>query len=153
MIQIDEIDRKILRILQVDATLPIREIAERVGLSQAPCWRRINALRESGVIMKQVVVLDRSLLGLPFTVFVRLKLQKLTREAFEEFEKSAMTLPELQELQMVTNENSYRMRIVVGSFEEYERFLRDKLSRLPYVQDILTNFVISEPKYSFELPI
>ena len=153
MIPIDETDRKILRILQSDASLPIREIAERVGLSQAPCWRRINALRESGVIIKQVAVLDRSLLGLPFTVFVRVKLQKLTREAFEEFEKGALALPELQELQMVTNENSYRLRIVVGSFEDYESFLRDRLSRLPHVQDILTNFVISEPKYTFELPI
>lgn len=153
MIPIDETDRKILRILQSDASLPIREIAERVGLSQAPCWRRINALRESGVIIKQVAVLDRSLLGLPFTVFVRVKLQKLTREAFEEFEKGALALPELQELQMVTNENSYRLRIVVGSFEDYESFLRDRLSRLPHVQDILTNFVVSEPKYTFELPI
>lgn len=153
MIPIDETDRKILRILQSDASLPIREIAERVGLSQAPCWRRINALRESGVIIKQVAVLDRSLLGLPFTVFVRVKLQKLTREAFEEFERGALALPELQELQMVTNENSYRLRIVVGSFEDYESFLRDRLSRLPHVQDILTNFVVSEPKYTFELPI
>nr|WP_274379246.1 Lrp/AsnC family transcriptional regulator [Rhodophyticola sp. CCM32] len=153
MINIDEIDKRILRLMQSDATLPIREVAERAGISQAPCWRRINALKESGVIMRQVAVLDRHLLGFDLTAFVRVKLSELTQAKLEEFEVSAINLPEVQELQLISTENAYRLRVVVPSIAAYENFFRNKLGRLPYVEDVAAAFVVSEPKYAMELPI
>lgn len=153
MIDFDVVDRKILRNLQSDASLPVREIAERAGVSQAACWRRINQFRELGVIQKQVTILDRRLLGYDIAAFLRVTLTRLTHECLQEFEQKALLLPELQELQLISNENAYRMRVVLKSISDYDMFFRYKLSKLPYIQHIIASFVVSEPKYTFDLPI
>ena len=153
MSKLDELDRKILRILQQDASRTTQEIAEEVGLSQTPCWRRINQLKEDGVILRQVAVLDRHKLGFDLCAFIRIKLSTMEEAKLIEFERSAGAMPEVQELQLISTESAYRIRVVVPSIAAYEVFFRHRLGNLPYVHEIVANFIVAEPKYSMALPI
>lgn len=110
-------------------------------------------MNESGVIERQVAVLNRKLLGFDLTAFIRVKLSENAADRLLEFEAAAMRLTEVQELQLISTENAYRMRVVVPSFSDYEYFFRERLGNLPYFQDANSSFVVSEPKYSFALPL
>ena len=153
MLNLDDTDRRILRILQNDATRPMREIADEVGLSQAPCWRRINQMKEAGIIRGQVAILDRHKLGFDLCAFIRIKLNTMEEAKLLEFERSAGAMPEVQELQLISTESAYRIRVVVPSIAAYEGFFRHRLGNLPYVHEIVANFIVAEPKYTAALPI
>lgn len=124
---LDRTDRKILDILQEDGRITNLELAERVGLSPAPCLRRVRALEDSGVIRKYAALLDPARVGMGFEVIVDLRLKEQTREFFERFDKRVVRFPEVVECYMVAGEWDYSLRIVAPDLAGYQTFLLDRL--------------------------
>lgn len=153
MQKIDSTDLRILQALQEQPDASASEIAEHVSLSQSACWRRIAHLREIGVIRRRAYVLDRRALGFGIAAFVRIKLSSYSSEALRRFERAAAALPNVQELQLISTENAYRLRVVARSMEDYEHLFRHSIATLPGVKDVLASLVVSEIKYSTDLPL
>ncbi|PHR55059.1 MAG: AsnC family transcriptional regulator [Robiginitomaculum sp.] len=150
---IDEIDGKILKQLQEDATMSVADIAARVGLSSSPCWRRIKRLEEDGIILRNVTILNREKLGLSFEVYAAVKLERPTRENLRSFEQAISSLPEVLECATVTGAVDYVLRIVTTDMHTYDDFLRDKILSLELVQTALSRIVIRSVKSTTALPL
>lgn len=150
---LDAVDIRILELLQHDASLSIAEIAEKVGLSSSPAWRRIERLKKAGVIVKQVTLLDREKLGLTFEVFASVKLQLPSRENLDKFESAIATFPEVVECATVTGAVDYMLRIVTRDIHAYDDFLRDKMLALGLVSDVQSRIVMRVPKRTTAAPI
>ncbi|MCF6276123.1 MAG: Lrp/AsnC family transcriptional regulator [Robiginitomaculum sp.] len=126
-IKLDNIDAKILHVIQNDAALSVAEIADKVGLSSSPCWRRIKRMEEDGIIKQRVTRLSREKLGLDFEVFVAVKLAMPNKDNMEKFEQAIQTMPEVVQCAVVTGAVDYMLRIVTSDMHAYDRFLREKL--------------------------
>jgi Lrp/AsnC family transcriptional regulator len=149
----DEIDLKILRILQKNADLSITEIGEKVGLSHTPCWRRIKKMQESGIIKSQVYHLDSEKIGLDVSIFVFVRLDTHSTQALDTFEKSTKDVPQIMQCYTMSGEFDYLLRIVVATVRDYEKTVKGKLLKLPHVGMMNSHFALSEIKNSSELPI
>jgi Lrp/AsnC family leucine-responsive transcriptional regulator len=149
----DEIDRRILAVLQEDGRISLTDLSERVALSPSACLRRIHRLERSNVITRYVAVLDQSKVGLPVSVFVSIKLESQRVEALERFKKVIAKWPEVLECYLMTGPRDYLLRIVVRDLESYERFLKQKLTRVEGVASIESSFALEQTKYSHVLPI
>jgi len=152
-VKIDNMDRKILRLLQSDASLSATAIGEQVGLSQSPCWRRIQRLKDSGLIKKQGMVFDRRKLGFDTMVFAHVKLTAHGRSKVREFADSIRQFPEVMECHLLLGHVDFLLRIVTPDLEAYERFFFERLSQLPDVQEVTSSIALTESKYTTELPI
>jgi DNA-binding Lrp family transcriptional regulator len=150
---LDSVDARILELLQEDASLSIADIAERVGLSSSPAWRRIERLKKTGVIKRQVTLLDQDKLGLTFEVFASVKLQLPSRENLERFEKAIDGWPEVVECATVTGAVDYMLRIVTRDMHAYDDFLRDKMLGLGLVSDVQSRIVMRVPKRTTAAPL
>lgn len=150
---LDAIDKKILELLQRDATVPVAEIAERVGLSGSTCWRRINLLEEAGVIRARTALLDAKALGLEVTVFANVKLSAHGRRSLSEFEEAIAVFPEVTECYTMSGEIDFLLRIVTKDIAAYELFLRATLLQMPSVQEVHSHIALSQVKYTTELPL
>lgn len=150
---IDAIDRKILARLQEDARIANVELSEAVGLSPAPCLRRVRALEESGVIRRHVTLLDPRAVGLPVSVFVHVSLERQIEEALQHFETAILTRPEVMECYLMTGDADYLLRVVCADLAAYERFLLDHLTQVPGVASIRSSFALKQVKYSTALPV
>lgn len=153
MREIDDTDRKILAILQKDASLSSAEIADRIGSSQSPVWRRINAMEKSGVIRKKVVIVDAKKAGFGFTVFVRLKMTEHGKNTLAEVEELLSHLPQVQECQILLGDIDFRMRIVARDLDDFERFLQEHLLSLEGIREITSRVVVRNIKDTRELPL
>ena len=151
--QLDRYEKKILEILQEDARISSSELANRVGLSQSPCWRRVNMLEESGVIRKRVVLVDRKKVGLRAQVFAQVKLSAHGRAHLADFEAAIADIPEVIECYVLMGTVDFLLRVVTVDVEAYEQLFFEKLSRLPGVQEITSSIALSEIKNSTALPI
>jgi len=151
--QLDAVDTRILDLLQQDASLSIAEIAERVGLSSSPAWRRIERLKRVGVIIRQVTLLDHEKLGLNFEVFASVKLQLPSRENLEKFEAAVAEWPEVVECATVTGQVDYMLRVLTRDMHAYDDFLRDKMLALGLVSDVQSRIVMRTPKRSTAAPL
>ncbi|HLG86374.1 MAG TPA: Lrp/AsnC family transcriptional regulator [Alphaproteobacteria bacterium] len=151
--ELDETDKKLLAILQRDSTIPVGEIAERVGLSQSTCWRRINQLEEAGVIRARAALLDPEALGLEVVVFANVKLSAHGRRSLSEFEEAISVFPEVTECYTMSGEIDFLLRIVAKDIAAYERFLRTELLQMPSVQEVHSHIALSQVKYTTELPL
>ncbi len=147
------IDRKILRLLQHNGDLTAAEVAEKVELSQSPCWRRIHRMQEDGLIERKVALLNPRLLGLSMTVFVNIKLSAHGRSNLEEFEQAIVGYPEVLECYTMAGGSDYLLKVVAKDIAAYERFLRDQLLQRPHVQEAHSNIAMSEVKRTTELPL
>jgi Lrp/AsnC family transcriptional regulator len=147
------IDRKILRLLQHNGDLTAAEVAEKVELSQSPCWRRIHRMQEDGLIERKVALLNPKLLGLSMTVFVNIKLSAHGRSNLEEFEQAIVGYPEVLECYTMAGGSDYLLKVVAKDIAGYERFLRDQLLQRPHVQEAHSNIAMSEVKGTTELPL
>src|SRR5579862_7933906 len=150
---LDEIDRKILRHLQEEARISNADLADRVGLSPAPCLRRVRALEEGRVIRKYVTLLDPAAVNLGVTVFVQISLDLQVEDRLEIFERVVMRRPEVLECYLMTGDADYLVRVVVPDVAAYERFLKDTLTRIEGVAGIKSSFALKQVKYSTVLPI
>lgn len=151
--ELDAVDAKILDLLQRDASLSIAEIAERVGLSSSPAWRRIERLKKAGVILRQVTLLDQEKLGLTFEVFATVKLSLPSRENLDTFEKAIVDWPEVVECATVTGAVDYMLRVVTRDMHAYDDFLRDKMLALGLVSDVQSRIVMRVPKRTTAAPL
>ena len=152
-LKLDKTDRKILGLIQSDASLSASEIADRVNLSQPPCWRRIKRLEEAGLIDRRVAMLNRKQLGLNVVIYTEVKLTANGRQAVDEFEKKIRSFPEVTECYVMMGRTDFLLRIVTRDVDSYEVFFRKHLSQLPGVQDISSSVALSEVKYTTELPL
>jgi len=150
---IDHIDRKILRLLQKDASLSAAAIGEQIGLSQSPCWRRIQRLRDNGVILGQSMDFDHKKLGFNAMIFVQVRLTAQGRRNLREFSETISHLPEVMECHLLLGNVDFLLRVLVRDIDDYEHFYFEKLAKLPEVQEVTSNIVLSEFKYTAELPI
>ncbi len=151
--KLDSIDIKLLRVLQEDSSLPAAELAERVGITQSPCWRRMQRLKGDGYIKREVALLDRKKLGLNAHVFARVKLSAHGRAHLAEFSRAVQSFPEVLECYVLMGEVDFLLRIVTEDVEAYEKFFFERLSRLPGIQEINSTVALSEIKSSTALPL
>lgn len=150
---LDEIDRRILHHLQRDARLTNSELAEKTGISASPCWRRVRALEEAGVIARYATLVDQAAVGLPVSVFINVTLERQVETALEVFERVIRERPEVLECYLMTGDADYLLRVVVPDLVAYERFLMAHLTRVPGVSSIKSSFALRPVKYQTELPL
>lgn len=150
---IDQIDIAILSILQRDASIAVAEVAKSVGLAQSPCWRRIQRLRQQGVIRSQVALVERRMLGLNLEVFVQVRFLREQPDALRKFEEAIQNAPEVIECYMLMGEVDFLLRVLARDVDHYERFLRETLAPLSGVRDINSSIAISAVKSTTALPL
>ena len=150
---LDAIDARILDILQHDAGLSVAEVADRVGLSASPCWRRIKRLEDQGLILKRVTLLDAVQLGLDFEVYAIVKLNLPSTENLERFEAAVAGWPEVVQCATITGREDYVLRIVTSDMHAFDKFLREKLLALGIVSDCESHIVTRGVKNVTTLPL
>ncbi|HVY57805.1 MAG TPA: Lrp/AsnC family transcriptional regulator [Xanthobacteraceae bacterium] len=150
---LDAIDRKILQHLQADGRMSLADLAGKVGLSPSPCLRRVRNLERAGVISRYVAVLDQRAVGLPISVFVSIKLEKQRQESLDRFAKAIARWPEVLECYLMTGSRDYWARVVVPDLDAYDRFLKQKLTRLEGIASIESSFALEQVKYTNVLPV
>ena len=153
MNQLDKFDWAILQELQNDARLTNAELAQRVGLSAAPCWRRVRALEEAGYITGYHATLDRHKLGLGVLAFVRVDAAQNTADITQRMEESIRLLPEVTTCHYISGAGTFELQVVGRDLEQFSRFAREVLIQLPNVKDIHTSFSLGEVKAVAALPI
>jgi len=151
--RLDAFDRRILRALQADASLSTTELAAQVGLSQSPCWRRLQRLKDEGYIRGQVALLDREKLGLNVQIFALVKLSAHGRANVDQFAEAAQAYPEVIECHITLGAMDCMLRIVAADMAAYKTFFFDKLSTLPGVQEVNSVVSLSEIKSTTQLPV
>ncbi|MFV8783667.1 Lrp/AsnC family transcriptional regulator [Microbulbifer sp. SA54] len=152
MSSLDAIDRQLLAILQSDVSLSIEELAERVGLTKTPCWRRIQKLEKSGIIRRKVALLDAEVLGLPVSVFVQVKTNQHSAEWADSFSAAMAGLPEVVDCYRMAGDYDYILRVVVSDVAAYDQFYK-KLILHAGISDVASNFAMEQIKSTTELPI
>ncbi|HEV2363674.1 MAG TPA: Lrp/AsnC family transcriptional regulator [Caulobacteraceae bacterium] len=150
---LDAIDQRILDLVQNDASLSVADIADRVGLSSSPCWRRIKRLEDEGVILRRVALLDREKLGLDFEVYCTVKLALPTKDNLDAFEAAVQRWPEVVQCATVTGAADYELRIVTTEMHAFDAFLRDKILSLGLVSNIESRIVIRSVKNATQAPL
>lgn len=150
---IDDIDAKILHLLQNNAGLSVAEISEQVGLSSSPCWRRIKRMEEIGIIENRVTILNRTKLGLDFEVFVVVKLVLANRTNMEKFERAVERMPEVVQCAVVTGAVDFMLRIVTKNMHSYEDFLRETLLSIDLISDVQSHIVLRQSKDTNAIPL
>ena len=149
---IDSTDRRIFAILQEDATVPIAEIAERVGLSQTPCWKRIKRLERDGLIVRRVALLDRDRLGLGVTVMVAVRTAQHDDQWLQSFAEGVSRIPEVVEFYRMSGDVDYLLKIVARDIADYDRIYR-KLTKVAPLHDVSSSFAMQEIKSTTALPL
>jgi Lrp/AsnC family leucine-responsive transcriptional regulator len=140
--QLDDIDRHILRTLGGDGRISNQKLADTVNLSPTPCWHRVKALEEAGYIAGYAAILDQRLLGVPDTVIIEVTVDRHDDEIFKAFSDAVAELPEVMEAYLLSGEYDYLIKVAVAGTEGYERFLRQKLYKLPGVRHTRSTFAL-----------
>src|SRR5579864_1327800 len=148
----DRLDTKILDLLQHNGELTAAEIADRVGLSKAPCWRRIQKLQDAGIIRGTVALLDARALNVGTTVFVTLKTGNHSEAWFERFVKAVRDIPEVTEIHRMSGDVDYLMRIVVPDIDAYDVVYKRLIAAVEF-QDVSASFALETIKYTTALPL
>lgn len=152
--QLDKLDRRILRELQQDGAITNLELAERIGLSPSPCARRVKQLEDAGIIRGQVTVLDPSKLDLKLTALIQISMDRHTPDRFEEFDRTVASFPEVIECLLITGQSAdYQLKVVVPDMEYYQEFLLNKITRIEGVSDVQSSFMLREVINTTALPL
>ncbi len=150
---LDSTDLSILRLLQTEPDITSAAIAERIGASQATCWRRIQRFRDEGLIPDQFVRLDRRKAGFRAMVFAQVKLNTQGRANLNTFSDAIQAFPEVQECYVLMGNMDFLLRVVAEDIEAYERFFFNKLSQIPNIQEVTSTIALSEIKHTTALPL
>lgn len=140
--QLDEIDRKILRILRSDGRISNQKLADAIHLSPTPCWNRVRALEEAGFIEQYAAILSQRALGLPDTVIIEVTLERHDEDMLERFGAALAELPEVMEASLLTGDYDYLIKVAVAGTEGYEGFLRQRLYKIPGIRHTRSTFVL-----------
>ncbi len=150
---LDKTSRRILRELQRDGRITVQELAERVGLSASPCWRRVKELEKSHVIRRYTVEVDRQRVGLAACMWLHISIARHTEGAVEAFEKAMLARPEVVELYETTGDADYLVKVLVPDIPAYDSFLRDFVFKLPGLAQVRTHVSLRELKCEMALPL
>ena len=148
----DRLDRKILRLLQEDATLAVADIAKKVGLSTTPCWRRIQKLEEDGVVMRRVAVLDPEKINTKVTVFVSIRTGSHNVEWLKRFSELVQEFPEVVEFYRMSGDVDYLLKVVVPDIAAYDAFYKRMIAKID-IRDVSSAFAMEQIKYTTQLPL
>jgi Lrp/AsnC family transcriptional regulator len=148
----DAIDRKILGLLQQDASLSVAEIGNRVGLSSTPCWKRIQRLESDGVIQRRVAIVDQDKLGLGVTVFVSVETGDHSQEWLSQFANTVQAMPEVMEFYRMAGDVDYMLRVVVTDIQGYDAFYKRLIASVP-LKNVTSRFAMEKIKATTVLPI
>ena len=148
----DEIDRSLLAILQRDATLSIAQMADRVGLSPTPCWKRIQKLEAQGVITRRVAIVDPERVGVGLSVLVSVEAGEHTREWLERFSAGVTALPEVMEVYRMAGDVDYMLRVAVADMAEYDRFYKRLIAVAP-MKNVTSRFAMERIKHTTAFPL
>jgi len=151
--KLDRIDYQILHYVQNDGRMPNIDLSEKVGLSPSPCLRRVKALERAGVIKRYVGIVDAGQVGLGISAFVNVSLSSQEKRALEQFQARIVTYPEVMECYLMTGTSDYLLRVVLPDLESYERFLLEKLTKIPVIANIQTSFALKPIVQRTELPL
>ncbi len=146
-------DIQILDMLQADASVSTAAIAERINISQSPCWRRINKLEQEGFIKGRVALLDRNALGMEVVVFATINLTSTGRQNLLAFEQEIVRHPEVVECYTMTGIWDYMLKIVTRDIRHYESFVRKTLTDSPAIRELHSHMAVTEIKNTTELPL
>jgi Lrp/AsnC family transcriptional regulator len=149
--QLDGLDRKLLSLLQKDATLTVAELGERVGLSTTPCWKRLRRLEDEGFIERKVAIVNRAKVGLPVTVFVSIRTNSHDEAWLLEFADAVSHFPEIVEIYRMSGEVDYLLKVVTSDIDGYDRFYK-RLIRSVKLTDVSSTFAMEQIKYTTEMP-
>jgi Lrp/AsnC family transcriptional regulator len=150
---LDKIDRQILAFLQQDASVPIQQIAERVGLSVNPCWRRIRQMEQAGVIASRVALVNPEKVGLGLTVYVRVKTREHSADWARRLNEVIAAMPEILECHRIGGDVDYLLKVVVENMAGYDRTYKELIERLPSLADVSALFSMERLKSTSALPI
>jgi Lrp/AsnC family transcriptional regulator len=148
----DATDRKILALLQEDASLSVAEIGSRVGLSSTPCWKRIQRLEADGVVQKRVALVDQDKLGLGVTVFVSVETDDHSQEWLDRFARLVGSMPEVMEFYRMAGDVDYMLRVVVTDIQGYDTFYKRMIAAVP-LKNVTSRFAMEKIKSTTALPI
>ncbi|MER8709806.1 Lrp/AsnC family transcriptional regulator [Mesorhizobium sp. M1088] len=151
--RLDNIDRKIIAALQVNGRMTAQQLAERVGLSASPCARRVRLMEDMGVITGYAALIDQDMVDLPISVFASIKLERQRESELKRFNAAIARWPEVVDCYLMTGQRDYLLRVVVRDLHAYERFLKEKLTRLDGVSSIESSFALTQIKRSNRLPV
>jgi Lrp/AsnC family transcriptional regulator len=151
--KLDRLDLTILNALQKDATVSTTDLAAQVGLSQSPCWRRINLLEQEGVIKRRVALLSREKLGLEVLVFVHVKLTSNGWQSLPKFKQRVVSFPEVIQCFVLMGDIDFILLVATRTIDDYNTFVQKKLAQVPGVQSIDSRIVLEETKNTTELPL
>jgi Lrp/AsnC family transcriptional regulator len=149
---LDDMDIKILRILQEDCTRPVADIGKEVGLSTTPCWRRIQKLEEAGVIRRRVAILDPTQVNAGVTVFVSIKTDQHSHEWLEKFHAAVVDFPEVVEFYRMSGDIDYLLRVAVPDIAAYDDFYKKMITRIR-IAKVSSAFAMEQIKYTTALPL
>ncbi len=150
---VDKQDIKLLELLQKNSAQSSAEIAEKLNMSQSPCWRRIHRLEQAGIIDRQVAIINREKLGLDLVAFATINLSSVGRKNLERFEEAVRKLDEVVECYTMTGAWDYMLKIIVKDIRHYEQFVRNYLLELPMIGEIHSHMAVTEIKNTTELPL
>lgn len=148
----DSFDRAILALIQADASLPLNEIAGRVGLSPTPCWNRIRKMEESGIIARRVAILDAPALGLGVTIFVSVETSDHSEGWLAKFADAVREMPEVVDVYRMSGDVDYMMRVVVPGIDAYDEFYRRLIKKVP-LKNVTSRFAMEKIKATTALPL
>ncbi|CAG9170020.1 Lrp/AsnC family transcriptional regulator [Cupriavidus pampae] len=148
----DRYDRQILALLQEDATMPVAEIGEKVGLTSTPCWRRIQKLEEAGLIRRRVALLDPAKLNVGVTVFVSVRTNQHNAKWLKTFHGLVQSIPEVTEFYRMAGDTDYLLRVVVPDIAAYDAVYK-KLIHGAELADVSSSFAMEQIKYTTALPL
>lgn len=149
----DNIDKKIVKQLQLNARISNEDLASRVGLSPSPCLRRVRKLELQGVLEGYTATVNQEVCGLPMNVFISVKLEKPDDKTIQIFEQQVNNLNEVMECYLMTGNRDYLLRVVAADLKSYERFIRNSLSKLPGIGSIESSFAFGHVKQQAALPL
>jgi Lrp/AsnC family transcriptional regulator len=150
--RLDAIDRKILMVLQEDASLSVAEIGDRVGLSSTPCWKRIQRLEADGVILKRVALVDQNKIGLGISVFVSVESSDHSDAWLKKFAEAVSAMPEVMEFYRMAGDVDYMLRVVVADMQAYDVFYKKLIAAVP-LKNVTSRFAMERVKYTTAYPL
>ncbi|KGY12031.1 transcriptional regulator [Vibrio tubiashii] len=150
---IDKTDRKILELLQSDATLSLNDLAEAVNLTTTPCWKRLKKLEDTGIIEKRVALLNPEKLGLSFTAFVLVKTNDHSHEWYSQFVETVSEFPEVMEFYRMAGEYDYMMKVLVNDMKCFDSFYKKLVNSVEGISNVTSTFAMEPLKYTTALPL
>lgn len=153
MVELNTKDIEILELLQSNSDRSSTEVAQKLNMSQSPCWRRINRLEQEGIIQKKVAILNREALGMELVAFTSINLREASRKNMEHFESEVSLMDEVIECYTITGAWDYMLKVVAKDIRHYEQFVRNRLLEIPMIGQIYSNISVTEIKNTTELPL